>query len=185
MENKTFSFGAGIEAIIPEDKLKQGTKLYMAGPLGFAESSKSFHAKVMEVVKLMGGEILDPWVLTDATKIQRVLKIPLSVDAKKAWEELNDEIGANNMHAIEQATGIIAVLDGVDVDSGTATEIGYAYSRGIPILGYRGDTRLSRDNLGGNVNLQVEYFINHSGGSRGKVITKISELPSELLKIWG
>lgn len=32
-----------------------------------------------------------------------------------------------------------AVLDGVDVDSGTAWEIGYAYARGKPIIGLRTD----------------------------------------------
>ena len=59
----------------------------------------------------------------------------------------------------------MAVLDGVDVDSGTAAEIGYAFARGKLIVGYRGDFRLSADNEGSVVNLQVEYFIRESGGT--------------------
>ena len=31
-----------------------------------------------------------------------------------------------------------AVLDGTDVDSGTASEIGYAFAKGKAIVGYRG-----------------------------------------------
>jgi nucleoside 2-deoxyribosyltransferase len=60
---------------------------------------------------------------------------------------------------------VFAVLDGTDVDSGTAAEIGYAFAKGKPILGYRGDFRLSADNDGSIVNLQVEYFIRASGGT--------------------
>ena len=60
---------------------------------------------------------------------------------------------------------MLAVLDGTDVDSGTASEIGYAYAKGKPMVGYRGDFRLSSDNEGGVVNLQVQYFILTSGGS--------------------
>jgi nucleoside 2-deoxyribosyltransferase len=59
---------------------------------------------------------------------------------------------------------VLAILDGVDVDSGTASEIGYACARGKLIVGYRGDLRLSGDNLDSRVNIQVEYFIRDSGG---------------------
>ncbi len=68
---------------------------------------------------------------------------------------------------------MIAVLDGVDVDSGTAAEIGYAFGIGKLIVGYRGDFRLSADNEGSTVNLQVEYFIRKSGGS---IVTRLEDL---------
>jgi nucleoside 2-deoxyribosyltransferase len=74
-------------------------------------------------------------------------------------------MGATNRRAIDAAQGVVAVLDGTDVDSGTAAEIGYAFARGKLIVGYRGDFRLSADNEGGLVNLQVEYFIRESGGT--------------------
>jgi nucleoside 2-deoxyribosyltransferase len=44
------------------------------------------------------------------------------------------------------------------VDSGTAAEIGYAYGIGRRILGYRSDYRLSAENEGSLVNLQVEFY---------------------------
>ncbi len=75
---------------------------------------------------------------------------------------------------------MLAVLDGVDVDSGTAAEIGYAFAKCKKILGYRGDFRLSADNDGSTVNLQVEYFIRASGGT---IITTIKQLNAELKKL--
>ena len=76
--------------------------------------------------------------------------------------------------------GVVAVLDGADVDSGTAAEIGYAFARGKLIVGYRGDFRLSADNEGGIVNLQVEYFIRQSGGT---IVNRYEDLEPSLLSL--
>ena len=47
--------------------------------------------------------------------------------------------------------------------------IGYAFARGKPIIGYRGDLRLSSDNVGLTVNLQVEF-------SLGRAVAKYSPM---------
>jgi nucleoside 2-deoxyribosyltransferase len=86
-------------------------------------------------------------------------------------------MGATNRAAIDAADGVVAVLDGTDVDSGTAAEIGYAFARGKLIVGYRGDFRLSADNEGSIVNLQVEYFIRESGGT---VVSRYEDLGPSL-----
>ncbi|MDQ3524492.1 MAG: nucleoside 2-deoxyribosyltransferase, partial [Chloroflexota bacterium] len=78
--------------------------------------------------------------------------------------EINQQIGRLNREAIDYCDALFAVLDGVDVDSGTASEIGYAFARGKYICGLRTDFRLAGDNPGAIVNLQVEYFIKESGG---------------------
>ncbi len=49
------------------------------------------------------------------------------------------------IEAARAADAMVAVLDGPDVDSGTALEIGIAYERGIPIIGVRTDYRESQD----------------------------------------
>jgi nucleoside 2-deoxyribosyltransferase len=36
---------------------------------------------------------------------------------------------------------MVAILDGSQVDDGTAWEIGYAYARGLPVWGLRTDFR--------------------------------------------
>ena len=141
-------------------------RIYMAGPLGFSEAGRHFYTSVLApFVTGLGYQVLDPWTLTDSRKIEAVRMMPYGPARRDAWRQLNAEIGANNRAAIDGAQGIVAILDGVDVDSGTAAEIGYAFARGKLIVGYRGDFRLSADNEGSIVNLQVEFFIRQSGGT--------------------
>jgi len=141
-------------------------RIYMAGPLGFSEAGRYFHASVLvPYVRELGYEVIDPWALTEPSKIDAVRTMPPGPARHSAWEQLNHEIAARNCTAIDGVHGVVAVLDGPDVDSGTAAEIGYAFARGKPILGYRGDFRLSADNEVSVVNLQVEYFIRESGGT--------------------
>jgi len=154
-------------------------RIYTAGPLGFSEAGRPFHARIADTLAKLGHTILDPWTF-DPARINAVLAMPYGQDKKNAWEKLNVEIGKANAGLIDRCDVVFAVLDGVDVDSGTAAEIGYAYARGKRILGYRGDFRLSADNEGATVNLQVEYFIRNSGGT---IIQRIEQLPTALLEL--
>jgi len=156
-------------------------RIYIAGPLGFAEAGRTFYYdKLIPAVRQLGHEALDPWSLTDPGKIATVMNLPYGPEKRDAWRQLNVEIGQNNKAAIDGCDAVIAVLDGTDVDSGTAAEIGYAFAKGKPILGYRGDARFSADNEGCVVNLQVEYFIRESGG---EIITRFADLSSALATI--
>lgn len=140
-------------------------RVYLAGPLGFSELGRTGQDSLAQELTGLGHEVIDPFKLTSKAEIERVAGLA-SLDAQRdAWRILNRQIGKTNRNAIDGADALVAVLDGVDVDSGTAAEIGYAYARGKPIVGYRGDFRLSADNIGSIVNLQVEYFIQASGGS--------------------
>jgi nucleoside 2-deoxyribosyltransferase len=140
--------------------------IYMASPLGFSEAGRHFYDTVLiPVVRDLGFDVLDPWTLTDKHRVDAVQAMPYGPARRDAWATLNRVIGASNRDAIDRAAGVLAILDGVDVDSGTAAEIGYAFGRGKWIVGYRGDFRLSADNEGSTVNLQVEYFIRESGGT--------------------
>src|SRR5258705_5589932 len=152
--------------------------IYMASPLGFSEAGRHFYNSVLvPFVKRLGYEVLDPWALGDRARIEAVQRLPYGIEKREAWRTLNREIGATNRAAIDQAHGVIAVLDGVDVDSGTAAEIGYAFARGKLIVGYRGDFRLSADNEGSTVNLQVEFFIRESGGA---IVSRYEDLEAHL-----
>jgi nucleoside 2-deoxyribosyltransferase len=157
-------------------------KIYTAGPLGFSEAGRAFHeGTVIPAIARLGHDVLDPWQLTDRGKIDALLKMPYGPAKREAWRRLNVEIGNNNREAIDRCDLVFAVLDGVDVDSGTAAEIGYAFARGKAILGYRGDFRLSADNEGSTVNLQVEYFIRQSGGD---IITNFADLEEALDRLF-
>jgi nucleoside 2-deoxyribosyltransferase len=158
-------------------------KIYLASPLGFSQAGRAFHDDALvPLLRGLGHEVLDPWRLTDTTRIEAVATMPYGAEKRDAWRRLNAKIGGNNMEAIDRADAVLAVLDGVDVDSGTAAEIGYAFARGKPILGYRGDFRLAGDNEGGLVNLQVEFFIRESGGD---IVTRIADISEALTGIAG
>jgi nucleoside 2-deoxyribosyltransferase len=157
-------------------------KIYLAGPLGFSEAGRFYQDTVLlPALGRSGHQILDPWKLTDQRKIDAILAMPYGPARRDAWRRLNAEIGTNNRQAIDRSDAVFAILDGVDVDSGTAAEIGYAFARGKPILGYRGDLRLAADNEGASVNLQVEYFIRQSGGD---IVTSLADA-LELIETWG
>jgi nucleoside 2-deoxyribosyltransferase len=157
-------------------------KIYVASPLGFSEVGKEFmYSKIIPTIQELNYEVLDPWKLTDEKLINSILKLSYGIERKKAWEKLNPIIGSNNEKAIKIARGLVAVLDGVDIDSGTSSEIGFATALGKPTLGYKGDFRLTSDNEGSLINLQVEHFIKSRGG---KIITQISDLKKELKNIF-
>jgi nucleoside 2-deoxyribosyltransferase len=156
-------------------------KIYTAGPLGFSEAGREFHnTRILAELERLGHEPLDPWTLTDQSRIDAVLKLPYGEARREAWRVLNPEIAGKNRAAIDTCDLIFAVLDGVDVDSGTAAEIGYGFAKGKPIIGYRGDFRISADNEGATVNLQVEYFIRQSGG---EIILALAELEAALARL--
>jgi nucleoside 2-deoxyribosyltransferase len=149
--------------------------------LGFSEAGRSFHENaIVPHLEGHGHSLLDPWKLTPRKAIDRVMRLSYGAAKRRRWAALNKVIGENNARAIARSDMVFAVLDGVDVDSGTAAEIGYAYALKKPILGYRGDFRLSADNEGATVNLQVEYFIRASGGT---IVASVGELPAALSRM--
>ncbi len=155
--------------------------IYPAGPLGFSEAGRHFYNGIfVPMLREIGFDPLDPWTLTDESLIQTAVSLPFGIEQKETWAKLNPIIGANNRAAIEKCPLVVAILDGPDVDSGTAGEIGYAAGRGKPVIGYRGDFRLSADNIGSIVNLQIEDFIRLHGG---EIVTSLEAL-KPLLETW-
>jgi nucleoside 2-deoxyribosyltransferase len=49
------------------------------------------------------------------------------------------------LNGLDASAAVVALLDGADADSGTAFEVGYAYAKGIPIIGVRTDYRPSQE----------------------------------------
>jgi nucleoside 2-deoxyribosyltransferase len=157
--------------------------IYLASPLGFADSTNAFMvelaASLREVV-----DVLNPWDDQRFASEFASLQSEDSVSARLSrLAEINRELGRANAESIDQAEGVVAILDGVDVDSGTAAEIGYAYALGKQVYGLRTDFRLAGDNYGSIVNLQVQYFIEASGGgivaSAGELLQTVSSWASQ------
>lgn len=60
----------------------------------------------------------------------------------------------NDYQAIEKSDAVIALLDGVPVDCGTAWELGFAFALAKPILGIRTDFRI----LGNFANQHIDLM---------------------------
>jgi nucleoside 2-deoxyribosyltransferase len=142
----------------------KNTNVYLAGPDGFTPVLLRWHYEVLlPAVSAAGLNPLSPWDKM-ADEFAAALALPPGPARAHALAEVDVRAGAANAGMIESAAGILAQLDGVDVDSGTASEIGYGSALGLHISGVRTDFRLASDNEGTTVNLQVEYFITRSGG---------------------
>jgi nucleoside 2-deoxyribosyltransferase len=147
--------------------------IYLASPLGFADSTNAFMVELAAALREIV-DVLNPWDDQRFASEFTALQSEDSVIARLSrLAEINRELGRANAEAIDRADGVIAILDGVDVDSGTAAEIGYAFGQGKRVYGLRTDFRLAGDNYGSIVNLQVQYFIEASGGS---IVTTASDL---------
>ena len=142
----------------------QAPLVYLAGPLGFTDAGRAYHdAVVIPAVRDAGFEPLDPWSLP--LELQSVFELPRdSAERSEHLEATNRAVGKRNADLIRASAGTLAILDGSDVDSGTAAEIGYSAALGKPVIGLRSDLRTTGDNEATLVNLQVEWFIVESGG---------------------
>ncbi len=139
-------------------------RVYLAGPSDSRRSAERAKPVSCACWPTAVTRIVDPFKLTSQEEVDRIAHLATLDEQRDAWRALNSRIGETNRQAIDSCDSLLAVLDGQDVDRGTAAEIGYAYARGKRIVGYRGDFRFAAGNIGSIVNLQVEYFSIASGG---------------------
>ncbi|KKG11760.1 nucleoside 2-deoxyribosyltransferase [Methanosarcina sp. 2.H.T.1A.6] len=117
-------------------------RIYLAGPL-FTHAELEYNLKLKDMLLNNGFSVFLPQ--EDAE------------DAAHERERQNQEcIFTKCVEGVDASDLVVAVLDGVDVDSGTAWEIGYAYAKGKPVIGLRTDFRAFSDGI---VNLMVEMAI--------------------------
>lgn len=123
--------------------------IYQAGPL-FTDAEQHWHLalkkKIEESIKTQGhvAKVIWPYEL-----------LPGEVETNEVGK--GQLIFKTCLDALTSADVVIALLDGVQVDDGTAWEIGYAYALGKPILGIRTDFRQAGEHPGATVNAMVEY----------------------------
>lgn len=149
--------------------------IYLASGYGFTEAGDLFLREVLLPGLLgCGIGVLDPWRhKEDASR--RFAEMDGDLGRMRA---LNAELARNNAEDIRRSDAVVACLDGPDVDSGVAAEVGYAFALGKTIHGLRADFRVSGDNIATTINLQVQYFIEASGGT-------IHETAQDLLEYLG
>jgi nucleoside 2-deoxyribosyltransferase len=146
--------------------------VYLAGPSGFFDAGLLWHREV--VLPAVAGAGLvphDPW--SGPSPIADVMvRMEFGPQRRSALQEANLEQGRSNIRLIDESRAVLASLDGQDVDSGTALEIGYAFARGLLIVGLRTDRRRCSDNEGSIVNLMIETCITDSGGILTESLTE-------------
>ncbi len=116
--------------------------VYLAAPL-FSEAECDFNSRLRDQLERLGMNVFLPQEHSN------------NIDTKQ--DARQESIFSKNVAAIDKADILVAVLDGVDVDSGTAWEIGYAHALGKPVYGLRTDFRTL--GIEGVVNLMIEMSV--------------------------
>jgi nucleoside 2-deoxyribosyltransferase len=147
-------------------------RAYIASPLGFTESGRHYYEGVYLPALARVVDPIDPWSFTSAAEV-------IAAEAAGELTELWLGIGRRNSAAIRSADLVVALLDGQEVDSGTAAEIGYAAGVGKRCFALRTDLRQNGE-AGVAVNLQVVSFVLDSGGAIAGSLAELIGLLSVL-----
>lgn len=98
--------------------------IYLAGPL-FSDAERAFNQDLARMLRGAGYSVYLP-----------------QEHEQQLTPGYAARIFAEDVRRLNEADAIVAVLDGHDVDSGTAWECGYAYAGwSIPVFGFRTDFR--------------------------------------------
>jgi nucleoside 2-deoxyribosyltransferase len=130
-------------------------KVYVAGPL-FDEGERWFIEKVDALISELGFETFLPH-RDNPPKVKGNVK----------------QIFQNDRQAIDDCDLVVANLNGITTDDGTAWEIGYAYAKGKYLIGLHTDWRARFEHE--VVNLMIETSLNEMSRS-------LTELKAALTK---
>jgi nucleoside 2-deoxyribosyltransferase len=112
--------------------------VYLAGPL-FTNAERSWNENLASALRRADFRVVLP-----------------QEEARKHISEVGADfagIFSTCLEGIRSASVVVAVLDGADVDSGTAFECGYAYGLDKPVFGVRTDLRSGGEEKGLNAML--------------------------------
>jgi nucleoside 2-deoxyribosyltransferase len=119
-------------------------RVYLAGPL-FSQAERRFMAHLRDrVAALPGVEALWPGDLF------------ADDDLEAMGPEAKAHIFRGCVKGLAGCDLVAAVLDGPQVDDGTAWEVGFAHARGMPVWGLRTDFRVAGDTAHSLVNCMIE-----------------------------
>ncbi|MBQ9406516.1 MAG: nucleoside 2-deoxyribosyltransferase [Desulfovibrio sp.] len=141
-------------------------RIYQAGPL-FTEAERLWHQNFKEKFAAAGHEVQWPGDFFTQQEID-------------AWGgDAPRKIMERDRAAIDDCDVVVALLDGAQVDDGTAWEIGYAYAKGKPVIGIRTDIRNAGDTVHGKVNAMIEGSCFAVVDDPCAVFDQLTSLPSE------
>jgi nucleoside 2-deoxyribosyltransferase len=130
-------------------------EVFLAAPL-FSDAERDFNSKVAERLRDKGFQV---WLAQEAPFIHE----GTSKEKQKIYEE--------DISALKACDVVVAVLDGMEVDSGVAFEMGYAVAIGKPVMGLKTDHRAFSKVE--DVNLMLELPLIKLCSSIDDVITEL------------
>lgn len=130
-------------------------KVYVAGPL-FDEGERWFIEKVDALISELGFETF----------------LPHRDNPPKAKDNVK-QIFQNDRQAIDDCDLVVANLNGVTTDDGTAWEIGYAYAKGKYLIGLHTDWRARFEHE--VVNLMIETSLDEMARSLTELKAALSK----------
>lgn len=153
-------------------------KIYFASPL-FTEMEQTYNTHVVKKLRKAFTEDIDIYLPQENAAINDKSNYANSI-----------QIAEGDNSYLEEADILIAILDGVKIDAGVASEIGYFYSMNKPIIGVYSDIR---QGAGAN-NAKIEaldkiaespfsYINLYTVGlvkKRGKIVRSSDELIDEI-----
>ncbi|HMA04883.1 MAG TPA: nucleoside 2-deoxyribosyltransferase [Methanomicrobiales archaeon] len=119
-----------------EKREKQRSKVYLAAPL-FSDAERAYNLVLRDLLESHGCRVY----------------LPQETGEGLAGPERDQAIFRSHRKALEGASCVVAICDGVDTDSGTAWEMGFAAAKGIPVIALSTDRR--RPWAGKKVNLMI------------------------------
>lgn len=138
-------------------------RIYQAGPL-FSEAEQQWHRLFKRRLQQAGYDVVWPFELFSQQEVAN-------------WgEEAPRRIMEADRNALDDCDVVIALLDGAQVDDGTAWEIGYAFARAIPVIGIRTDFRQGGDTGHSRVNAMIEGSCACIVSSSEEVLAALEEL---------
>ncbi len=129
-------------------------KIFLAAPI-FSLAEREFNSKLAGELRKKGYEVF----------LAQELGVLDSSD-----DDIKRKLFKEDLKALNESDIVVAVLDGMEVDSGVAFELGYAYAKGKKIVGVRTDHRCFSPYE--EVNLMIEV---PSKIVRGKSVEELAE----------
>jgi nucleoside 2-deoxyribosyltransferase len=132
-------------------------KIYLSGPL-FSQAEIDWGSQIKEGISESLGD-----------KVEVIWPHEIAYGSP-------EQIFQINTHALDQCNIMVAILDGPQVDDGTAWEMGFHFSRGRKIIGIRTDFRKAGETNSSKVNAMIERSCQEIVGSLDDLISALEEI---------
>lgn len=142
--------------------MEAGMRIYLAGPL-FSEAERDWLKKLQLELQDAGYEVVWPYELFEQSEVDSWG----DKAAQKIMEHCRDALVGCDL--------AVALLDGAQVDDGTAWEIGFARAKGIPVFGIRTDFRFGGETANGRVNAMIAGSCETIAGNKKELFSSLRE----------